>query len=559
MKRKVEKYLYSKNIDGVHRLKDHNDRYLIGDDLEGCLRAARSGPNSHLKSAAGRVNSSEPTPLSIKVGARKSATTPGSAQSASSGSTGAVSSQKKRKLNSLFSPAVAPRKKTTGGSVRKGATSRTPSPSGPTASAKDRKELMDFCRTLRGGYDVNGIYRSAIERRKMTEGLNTCTGSSLNKALNALNMTVDERSRLPAFFKVNVAKLLDEYKAPPTKEPSSVSRSSSIGGGGVLASARKPSAQAVEPPTPFHLGFDDMAATATGIAKSPLNPLNKVLLQPQLRPSPVTSKTQRESLETVVFNPFSPATKKMMGVPSNELESSTAAAASVQAGVNFDLSAKTPERVRAIGEGIAPGSAFSSFSPFISPNYMDSVMGQGMTMTPAIAGSAQHSLTAPPSWKSFDSKMLNETFNSFSETPSRKLDAFLEATGTGPTLPTTAELARHQTKLPEDSSDESDMDNQGGVPIINTTFSFSDVLVSPEEEQTTAHAVTDSGPLRMRLKSNNDLSTHHFDTWGSPTCDLSQELVVALKGAPASKAASIMRKKPKASLKTVDEQEVKSD
>lgn len=41
MKRKVEKYLYSKNIGGVHRLKDKNEKYLIGDDIEGCLAAAR--------------------------------------------------------------------------------------------------------------------------------------------------------------------------------------------------------------------------------------------------------------------------------------------------------------------------------------------------------------------------------------------------------------------------------------------------------------------------------------------------------------------------------------
>ena len=42
MKRKVENYLYEKNIGGVHRLKDENNKYLIGDDIEGCLRATRS-------------------------------------------------------------------------------------------------------------------------------------------------------------------------------------------------------------------------------------------------------------------------------------------------------------------------------------------------------------------------------------------------------------------------------------------------------------------------------------------------------------------------------------
>jgi hypothetical protein len=41
MKRKVEEYIRSKNIDGVNRIKD-DGVYLIGDDIEGCLRAARA-------------------------------------------------------------------------------------------------------------------------------------------------------------------------------------------------------------------------------------------------------------------------------------------------------------------------------------------------------------------------------------------------------------------------------------------------------------------------------------------------------------------------------------
>ena len=62
--------------------------------------------------------------------------------------------------------------------------------------------------------------------------------------------------------------------------------------------------------TPFHLGFDDPSSVAAGggSTSSPrVKPLDKVLLQPHMCPSPVTSRTQRESLETVVFNPFLPA------------------------------------------------------------------------------------------------------------------------------------------------------------------------------------------------------------------------------------------------------------
>ena len=36
MKKKVEKYVHNMNIDGEHKLKDDEGRYLI-DDIEGCL------------------------------------------------------------------------------------------------------------------------------------------------------------------------------------------------------------------------------------------------------------------------------------------------------------------------------------------------------------------------------------------------------------------------------------------------------------------------------------------------------------------------------------------
>jgi transposase-like protein len=42
LKRKVEKYLCSKNINGLNMLKDKDDQYLIGNDIEGCLRAVRN-------------------------------------------------------------------------------------------------------------------------------------------------------------------------------------------------------------------------------------------------------------------------------------------------------------------------------------------------------------------------------------------------------------------------------------------------------------------------------------------------------------------------------------
>ena len=62
----------------------------------------------------------------------------------------------------------------------------------------------------------------------------------------------------------------------------------------------------------------------------------------------------------------------------------------------------------------------------------------------------------------------------FGETPSRKLDAFVEATGTGPSLSTTKELVRPQPKLCDEECNEEmkDAREDGGVPTINANFSF---------------------------------------------------------------------------------------
>ena len=193
---------------------------------------------------------------------------------------------------------------------------------------------------------------------------------------------------------------------------------------------------------------------------------------------------------------------------------------------HYGSHAATPELVRS-GVLNTPGSAFSSFSPFISPNYIEAVMmKEGMTMTPAMSGSVTHSLEAPQSWEAVDSKMLDETF-SFGETPSRKLDDFLEASSsTGPKLPATEDLESCQTKL-EKEQELDDVNEDDEVPTIQSSFSFSDVLSHDDccnaSKFLVSAAVTDSGPLQMRLKSTNkDLSTHHFDAWQSPIGNLSQ-------------------------------------
>ena len=54
MKGKLEKYIHNKNIDGVNRIKNDDGLYLIGDDIEGCLLAARRDEKAERKEAAER-------------------------------------------------------------------------------------------------------------------------------------------------------------------------------------------------------------------------------------------------------------------------------------------------------------------------------------------------------------------------------------------------------------------------------------------------------------------------------------------------------------------------
>lgn len=71
MKRKVEKYLYSKNIDGVNRLKDANGRYLIAvDNIEECLHSVWASKN---KAKAPPTRKTKASPVHKPKGKRATA------------------------------------------------------------------------------------------------------------------------------------------------------------------------------------------------------------------------------------------------------------------------------------------------------------------------------------------------------------------------------------------------------------------------------------------------------------------------------------------------------
>ena len=306
MKRKIEKYIYSKNIDGKHKLVGADGNLLIGDDIDGCVRAAREGVSAAVTKASKR----KANPVTIQVGPKPS--------------TSKTPANKKRKteLNSLFSPAVAPK-------VASSA-ART-----PISSANDKSALLEFCRTLRGGY-VNGIYRTAIERRKMAEST-TASGLGITEALNDLNLTSEERERLPSFYKQHVVKNLAAYAPPKVAKTSSV----------VSTVKKAPMPRTLHSATPN---------------------LTSIMPHQQLRPSPVMTKKERDAALNAAFLSFSPPPNKMGNTSATPLRSPL------------------------------PGSSptFGSFSPFMSINY-DEAMMQGIAMTPGIIRSSGEEL-APNSW-----------------------------------------------------------------------------------------------------------------------------------------------------------------
>jgi hypothetical protein len=84
----------------------------------------------------------------------------------------------------------------------------------PKPTDKDIASLKDFVSSLRGGY-VNGIYLSALERRRLAENSDLSQSGS-TEVLNALNLIPDERRRLPAFFQSKI------YGLKPYNGPSRV-------------------------------------------------------------------------------------------------------------------------------------------------------------------------------------------------------------------------------------------------------------------------------------------------------------------------------------------------
>ena len=178
MKRKVEKYIHSKNIDGCNRILDSSDRYLLGDDVKGALQAIRS-------SGTGK-----------KRGARTTSQGGGSASK-----NPRIKPKPKKKARPMFPLA-------TSGNASSSAPGITPQGS---PSPQDIAQLRDFLNGLKGGY-VNGIYLSALERARLIDSTAVKATGSID-ALHEINLNPDERIRLPAYYR-RQRHLLRPYVGP---------------------------------------------------------------------------------------------------------------------------------------------------------------------------------------------------------------------------------------------------------------------------------------------------------------------------------------------------------
>lgn len=184
MRRKVEKYVYSKNIDGIHKIYGEDKRYLIANDIEGCLKALRAAPaqDSRIKYSKSQRS--------------KSVTSESKSESSNCGSLQSPASTDMGVTNSGINSANVIR----------------PSPPKPTHS--DILELKSFFSTIKGGY-VNGMRVSGVERRRLADSILNKPSLTYND-LNLLNMTNEERKRLPACFRTWLP-YLSPYRVTQTK------------------------------------------------------------------------------------------------------------------------------------------------------------------------------------------------------------------------------------------------------------------------------------------------------------------------------------------------------
>lgn len=172
MKKKIEKYLREKHP-GMP-VCDERGIFLVGNDFEGCLHATQqsSFPSNKDSSSCLNMGHSSLPFLGQPLAPYATPMHPYAAKRQFEMMNGAMYSGIKYSNKRICSES-------------------------PKASKGDLEALHRFFQTLRGGY-INGIYQSALERRRLAE--KTASDGNI-EALNSLNLSKEERERLPRFFR----------------------------------------------------------------------------------------------------------------------------------------------------------------------------------------------------------------------------------------------------------------------------------------------------------------------------------------------------------------------
>ena len=165
MKRKVEKHVHSKNIDGNHRIVDSKKRFLIGDDIDACLVVVREQANP---TVGNPKKTKQPKKLVAKVEGQKDTAKPASNKTITSFLIDAPKTSSKM----MATPVTPP--------------------------VHDIAALKAYLFVIKGGY-VNGMRISSLERRRLAESIVSNPSLSCSD-LDAINLTNEERNALPPFF-----------------------------------------------------------------------------------------------------------------------------------------------------------------------------------------------------------------------------------------------------------------------------------------------------------------------------------------------------------------------
>jgi len=298
MKRKVEKYIYAKNIDGMHKVLDQKNRLLIGDDIEGALMAVRQ-PASTKATKLGKNGNTDGNRNARTSFASKNRRHNSSSLQLSGTSSNPI---RKRKFNEMGNPQRQCQGHSSYHNDNQYSKNRVQHP----PSKADLEELKFFLNKLKGGY-VNGIYLSALERRRISQsGCVSQLGTV--EMMNSLNFTPDERARLPTYFRRQVHALKPytgsssiHAAAVAAATASSISNYSSR----MFGSKRRMVYNSLSPMSRYTSRNDPFMRAPSLFQPSPLSLSINDSIRLETK-QPIMHIDERQDCETTISSPFSP-------------------------------------------------------------------------------------------------------------------------------------------------------------------------------------------------------------------------------------------------------------